>query len=219
MQISKQLILTFALAGAVSACGGKKQSQGPSASPSATPAGASTGGAPKAPKPGGGGPSSEDVRTSDLDNNGVPEVYKYYKSVPDPERPGQEKTVLIRQDIDLTWDGKIDIWRYFTPGGVVEREEWDTDYDGNVDETRFFEGGVLVRTERDRNNDGRPDVIRYYKKGVIERKESDTNGDGKVDRWEYFAGRVLDRVGIDKDHDGTVDSWAKNDAAGAPAAE
>ena len=107
---------------------------------------------------------------------------------------------------------KIDIWRYFNDQGLVEREEWDTDYDGNVDDTRYFEEGTIVRPERDRNNDGQADVVRYYKAGKLERKESDTNGDGQVDRWEYFTGRVLDRVGVDKDHDGTVDTWAKADA-------
>jgi antitoxin component YwqK of YwqJK toxin-antitoxin module len=169
----------------------------------------------KRPVKGGESGPTGDVRTSDIDNDGKSEVYKYYNSVDDPDRPGEKKTVLVRQDIDLTWDGKIDIWRYFDAKGKVEREEWDTDFDGNVDETRYFEGGVLARAERDRNNDGKPDMFRYYKLGKLERKESDTNGDGQIDRWEYFTGKVLDRVGVDKNYDGSVDTWAK--AEGAPA--
>ncbi len=201
---------------ALTACSGAKPAEEPSASPAATPAGANpaaggkTKGLPKRQVAGGNqGGKTEDVRTSDTDGDGTPEVYKYYKTGADPERPGEQKTILVRQDIDVNWDGRIDIWRYFAQDGTVEKEEWDNDYDGKVDETRVFEAGVIVRAERDRNNDGTPDVTRYYKGGKLERKESDTNHDGKVDRWEYYTGRVLDRVGIDKDHDGSVDSWAK----------
>jgi hypothetical protein len=172
----------------------------------------------KEPQPGGQTGATEDMRTSDIDSDGKPEVFKYYSKVDDPDRPGEKKTQLTRQDLDLNWDGKIDIWRYFDNKGKVEREEWDTDYDGRVDDTRFFENGVITRAERDRNNDGKVDMTRYYKVGKLERKESDTNGDGQVDRWEYFTGRVLDRVGVDKDHDGSVDTWAKAQAE-APAAE
>lgn len=206
--MKRSLFVGTTLAFALAACAGQTgQTQGEQ---SAAPPPSDS--EKKSPVPGGQGGATEDVRTSDIDQDGRPEVYKYYKTVDDPERPGEKKTVLVRQDIDLTWDGKIDIWRYFDATGKVQREEWDTDYDGNVDETRYFEGGVMVRSERDRNNDGRADMTRYYKDGKLERKESDTNGDGQVDRWEYFTGRVLDRVGVDKDHDGSVDTWAKADA-------
>ncbi|NJK89477.1 MAG: hypothetical protein HC923_08795 [Myxococcales bacterium] len=146
---------------------------------------------------------------ADLDEDGVPETTKYYDEIPDPERPGQRKTILVRQELDLTWDGRTDICRYFGAHGKVEREEWDLDYDGRVDEVRYYEDGVITRSERDRNNDGRPEVFRYFSEGKLERKETDSNGDGKVDRWEYYDGRVLDRIGVDKDHDGSVDTWAK----------
>ncbi|MBK8013775.1 MAG: hypothetical protein IPK13_20800 [Deltaproteobacteria bacterium] len=185
--------------------------------------GAPTGPTASAPAPvrGGQDGTTTDVRTSDLNNDGVPELTKYYKEVDDPAVAGKKKSVLVRQDIDMTWDGRVDIWRYFDDQGQVVREEWDTDYDGNVDETRFFENGVIVRSERDRNNDGRPDIFRYYAKGQLERKEVDTNGDGQIDRWEYFNGLTLDRVGVDKNFDGTVDTWAKvgtEQAAATPSA-
>lgn len=206
-----RIFLLSTLSLALVACGGKKESGAVKQPTAATPAGNTN--APKVAQDGGTTGATDDVRTSDLDNDGRPEVIKYYKTIDDPERPGQKKTILVRQDIDLTWDGKTDIWRYFDANGLAEKEEWDTDYDGKVDETRHFEGGIIVRSERDRNNDGRPDVMRYYKEGKLERKETDTNGDGQVDRWEYFQGRVLDRVGVDRDHDGSVDSWAKADGA------
>jgi len=192
----------------VAACAG---AQSPDPEPESAPGSTSRGAGPiKAATPGGSGPVTDDVRVSDIDEDGRPEVKKYYEQVPDPERPGQRKSVLVRQELDLTWDGRTDIWRYFDADGKVVKEEWDFDFDGNVDETRFFEDGVIVRAERDQNNDGQIDVVRFYAEGgKLERKETDTNGDGQPDRWEYYNGRVLDRVGIDKDHDGTVDTWAK----------
>lgn len=160
--------------------------------------------------PGGTGPRGNEVQTTDVDGNGVPEVFKYFEQVEDAERPGEKKSVLVRQDLDLNWDTKIDLWRYFGADGLVTKEEWDADYDGQIDETRFFEAGAVVRSERDSNNDGHVDLTRFFKEGKLERKETDTNGDGKVDRWEYFAGRTIERIGVDKDFDGTVDAWARN---------
>ena len=201
--VRREIIVALAVSWALIACSTTK-SKGPMT-------GAKTSEGAVGPVPGGMGPKTEDMRTSDLNNDGKPEVFKYYETIEDPKAPGQKKTILVRQDIDMTWDGKIDLWRYFDVDGNTEKEEWDTDFDGKVDETRFFAHGVLIRSECDRNNDGKPDVIRYYKDGKLERKESDTNEDGQVDRWEYFAGRVLERIGVDRDHDGKVDTWAKKE--------
>ncbi|MEO1335270.1 MAG: hypothetical protein AAFV29_06485 [Myxococcota bacterium] len=192
---------------AATACGGQSAAPGPQQAGAAAINAATN----AQLQPGGRTGATDDVRTADIDNDGRPEVFKYYQTIPDVDKPGQKKTVLVRQDLDVNWDGKIDIWRYFTAAGLPAKEEWDTDYDGNIDETRTFEDGKIVKSERDRNNDGRTDVFRYYREGKLERKESDTNGDGAVDRWEYYKGRVLDRVGVDKDHDGTVDAWAKSE--------
>src|SRR6185436_12919155 len=37
--------------------------------------------------PGGQSGATDDMRTSDIDNDGKPEVYKYYTRMDDPERP------------------------------------------------------------------------------------------------------------------------------------
>lgn len=160
--------------------------------------------------------SGEELVTSDLNEDGRPEVCKYYRNIDDPQRPGQNKSALIRQDLDLNWDGRVDIKRTFDAEGTVVREEWDADYDGKVDIVRTFENGVIVRSEHDQNNDGRMEIVRHYTDGKLERKEVDTNGDGKTDRWEYYRGKVVDRVGVDKDYDGKVDSWAKARAPTPP---
>ena len=155
---------------------------------------------------------TDTMREADVDGDGRPDLFKYYKEVDDAERPGERKTVLVRQDIDLNWDGRLDICRYFAANGKVDREEFDLDYDGKVDEIRTYKDGIVTLAERDRNNDGRFDVIRRYNKGKLIQKETDTNDDGQIDRWEYYDGDLLDRVGVDVDHDGKVDRWAKSSA-------
>ena len=70
---------------------------------------------------------TKDARAVDVDGDGRPEVIKYYQEVDDPERPGEKKSALIRQDIDLNWDGKIDVCRKFSPAGLAVREEIEPD--------------------------------------------------------------------------------------------
>lgn len=188
------------------ACGGSKAAT--------KPAGAPTRDEPVAAKMPETASCSDENKTgnaqpADVDGDGRPEVVKYYQDVDDPERPGQKKSALMRQDIDLNWDGRLDVCRYFSAAGVVVREELDLDYDARVDDVRWYEEGTIVRSERDRNNDGRADVIRRYKAGKLTQKEVDTNEDGQPDRWEYFDGDRLERVGVDMDHDGKVDRWSK----------
>ncbi len=153
---------------------------------------------------------TQDLRTADVDGDGVDDVYKYYEELDDPERPGERKRSVVRQDLDLNWDGRFDVCRFFDVDGFAKREELDLDFDGKVDEWRTYERGVIVKSERDRNNDGRPDIIRRYKDGKLVQKDSDTNNDGQVDRWEYYSGNKLDRIGVDMDHDGKVDRWSKS---------
>ena len=145
---------------------------------------------------------------SDINEDGHPDNCKYYQSSID-ETTGETNRRLIRQALDVNWDRKFDIQRTFDADGNVTLEEWDTDYDLQVDERRYYKNGLIVRSERDQDNDGRADTIRYYTDGKLQRKEIDSNSDGQVDRWEYFKGRAIERIGIDSDFDGKVDRWAK----------
>lgn len=189
----------------MAACGGPSRAAPPPEAPAATARTTSAVPIGGCQAPG----SGEELRTTDTNGDGSPEVCKYYRDVADPERPGQNRTLLVRQDLDLNWDNKTDITREFGPDGNVVKESWDTDYDGRIDEVRTFEEGTIVRAERDQDNDGRFEIVRIYEDGKLVRKEIDSNGDGKPDRWEYFEGKTVDRVGIDRDFDGKPDSWTK----------
>ncbi|WP_163988643.1 hypothetical protein [Pyxidicoccus caerfyrddinensis] len=151
----------------------------------------------------------ERVQEQDVNGDGKPDVWTY--TVKDPgtgDSAGGDRKV--RQELDLNWDGRVDLTRYFDANGEQTRETLDLDYDGKVDATYFFEKGVNTRRERDINGDGRADSFTFYEGGTLVRKERDTNADGKVDYWEYWEGGQVDRIGEDLDGDGTVDKWTRN---------
>ncbi|MFP2925415.1 hypothetical protein ACLESO_09380 [Pyxidicoccus sp. 3LG] len=152
--------------------------------------------------------ANEKVTTQDVNGDGKPDVWTYTVMVRGPD--GQEREVKVRQELDLNWDGRVDLTRYFDDSGEQARETLDLDYDGRVDATYFFEKGINTRRERDVNGDGRADSFTFYEQGALVRKERDTNADGKVDYWEYWEGGQVDRIGEDLDGDGTVDKWTRN---------
>jgi len=145
----------------------------------------------------------------DLNRDGKPDVWKFYRQDDDPKNPGNKLEVLVRKDTDLNNDGKVDDIRFYDDKGRVKEERIDLDFDGRFDETLYFEEGKLVRKEIDLDYDGRVDVTKYYSDGKLVRVELDRNKDGRVDAWEYYENGTLDRIGLDNDFNGTADVWQK----------
>ena len=150
----------------------------------------------------------EKVVEFDLDGDKKPDVWSY--TVPSKTPEGKDYERLVRKELDLNRDGKVDIARNYDQKEAIEREALDLDFDGKVDQVNYYEKGVIVRKESDLNSSGRFSLWRFYEKGKLVRKERDTNNDGKVDYWEYWEGEQVDRVGEDLDGDGNVDKWTKN---------
>jgi hypothetical protein len=149
------------------------------------------------------------VKTYDLFHTGRPDVWEYYKTIPDPAG-GKPTLQLVRKEMDLNDDGKVDLWRWYNDKQQVVKEALDLDFDGHVDELILFDDkGVPVKKELALNFTGKPNLWKYYEKGNLVRKERDTKGTGKVDTWEYWEGGHIDRVGTDTDGDGVVDQWTK----------
>lgn len=137
----------------------------------------------------------------DLDGDGRADIYNYFRQLEDGGR------LLLRKELDLNRDGRIDVWSFYTEAGVMEREEMDGDFDGNVDWVDHYQGDKRVMSEIDTKNSGRYDLFKYYEGDHIRRKERDTNGDGRIDHWEYFdeKGENVIKVGWDIDGDGQMD--------------
>ena len=141
----------------------------------------------------------------DLDADGAPDIKNYYRERSDAP------PLLVRKEMDLNRDGKVDVISFLNPDGDLDREEMDSDYDGQFDWTDHYQKGVRVMSEYDTDADGRSNVFKYYIRGDdgtmrLERKERDEDGDGKIDVWERFSasGEVI-RTGRDTDGDGRVD--------------
>ncbi len=128
--------------------------------------------------------NGEKVTEFDLNGDKKPDVWTY--TVPGKSADGRDIDKLVRKELDLNWDGKVDVARWYDDKEQIEKEALDLDFDGTIDQ------------------------VNYYEKGQLVRKERDTNGDGKVDYWEYWENGQVDRVGEDLDGDGQVDKWTKN---------
>jgi antitoxin component YwqK of YwqJK toxin-antitoxin module len=150
----------------------------------------------------------EKVIEFDLNGDKKPDVWAFTVPAKTPE--GKDFERLARKELDLNWDGKVDVARWYDEKEQIVKEGLDLDFDGKIDQLNFYEKGVVVRKESDLSSAGKPSLWKFYEKGKLVRKERDTNGDGKVDYWEYWEGDQVDRVGEDLDGDGNVDKWTKN---------
>lgn len=145
---------------------------------------------------------------TDLNGDKKPDVFTY--TVKAKSADGKDIDRLVRKELDINADGKIDISRNYDEREQISREALDLDFDGKVDQVNFYEKGVIVRKERDLSSAGKPSLWLFFEKGKLVRKERDTNGDGRVDYWEYWENDQVDRIGEDLDGDGNVDKWTKN---------
>jgi len=136
----------------------------------------------------------------DLNKDERPDVFNFYRARKETTR------LLVRKEVDLNWDGKIDVRTWFTDSGEIEKEEMDGDFDSRVDWIDHYKGGRRVMSEIDSDYDGAMDLFKYYENGKLRRKERDSKGDGRIDFWEYLdeQGNVL-RTGRDVDGDGVMD--------------
>ncbi|MDF1565234.1 MAG: hypothetical protein P1V51_19510 [Deltaproteobacteria bacterium] len=188
-------ICALALALPLAAACGKKGAKGPEAGMEA--AGGEDGDARLA------GPGDW-VKEYDLNRDDEPDVFHHYAKDAD----GTDR--IVRKDLDINWDGRIDVLRWYDKKERVTKEDFDLDFDGKIDVTNFYdEAGKLIRKEADLDFNGRTDLWKHYEGGKLVRKERDTSGDGRVDYFEYYENGEIDRIGEDLDGDGTVDRWTK----------
>lgn len=137
----------------------------------------------------------------DVNGDGKADVYNYYRA-----GEGDDNTLIVRKEIDLNFDSKIDVVQIWEKGAMT-REEIDADFDGRVDWKDFYDQGERIRAEWDTRFDGNADVWRFYEGGVLVRVEMDTDGNTKVDYWEYYEGGTMQRSGWDLNGDGKIDKW------------
>lgn len=174
---------------------------------------------PTDPEPTIGGPG-EIVRKFDLNKDKKADLWKIYvrKGAGDASKP--EDLTLVRIEIDLNGDGKVDVQRFYE-NNVKVREKFDLDYDGKFDLINHFSQGFIIKQEYFLRTKAQPDMWKYFEivgkgktqKTQLVRKERDENVDGKPDYWEYWENGQLDRIGRDTDFDGKVDVWERAESS------
>lgn len=165
-------------------------------------------------KPGGFSQPEAGQGITEVDTNGDQrtDLVKIWSGPPNavPEKEdGTPGVDLLRKEVDLNHDGKVDVWSWYGSEGEVSRQAYDLDFDGRIDVIAHYEKGVVIRKEVFQSYREEPDTFKFYEKGQLQRVERDRNGDGRIDTWEYWEGEQIDRVGEDLDGDGNVDKWVK----------
>ena len=143
---------------------------------------------------------NSEVEKYDLSGDGKADVWKYFSKVSDAA-----PRIKARTDRDFNWDGKVDSRQHFDPNGVMVREELDLDFDGRFDAIDYFLDGKHYKREQSFNFDAKPTIWKYYEDGQVVRKERDTNANGRADTFEFYEKGKLLRVGYDRDGDGKPD--------------
>lgn len=151
-------------------------------------------------------------RTYDDNNDGLSEVTKFFVEEADPDDPTELTRRLVRMQLDVNSDGKINVLRYYNKRRKLEREELDQDLDGRIDIISFYDNGELAKKQTLQKDSDKIESTRFYAGGTLLRLERDMSGDGLVDYWEYYEQGVLDRIGRDFNADGRADSWQKRQA-------
>ena len=140
------------------------------------------------------------IEEQDIDGDGNKDLRRVLRRVGDPSS-------IERAEWDLNRDGRVDVWAFYDAAGELTHEEMDLDWDGTLDLRDFYEAGQLVRREVAANFLGQVSVRRLYDRGILTTVEQDTDGDGQVDTWEFYEKGKLVRIGRDTNADGVEDHF------------
>lgn len=158
-----------------------------------------------------------EVEKFDLNGDGKPDVWKTFSVIGGaPLAEGQEagqqpaggtERLLARSEMDVNFDGKIDMKQVFNKDGAMIREEMDLDFDGNNDAIDYYRNGKITKREMYAGFSKQVSMWKYYEDGVLIRKERDTTSDGKADTFEYYENGAITRIGLDQNGDGKPDYY------------
>ena len=157
----------------------------------------------------------------DMNKDGVVDLWKYYayKTSTDSE---DTELVIIRKELDLNFDGRVDRIMYYNHKENLIREDIDTNFNGRIDRIHHYDNMNLVRTEFYRakcnkmeidgthNPTVNPDMLRFYRQGVMTREELDEKCDGNHESVIiYNPNGEIAQIGKDANNDGIVETWIR----------
>lgn len=147
----------------------------------------------------------KNVRSYDLNQDGMPDVWRLYKTV---DEGGTKVEYMTCKQVDFDHDGRKDLVVGFGAKGARQYEKVDLDYDGKFDLSKVFDlkTGKVAEIERDSDFDGKYDFHEIYDSS--ERLASvrlDQDGNGEPDVWEQYKDGTLVAILYDDNFDGKVD--------------
>mgnify|MGYP001169255089 CR=1 FL=1 len=161
-----------------------------------------------------------EVEKFDLNGDGKPDVWKTYSVIGGAPAaagddagaqpvidPANKERLLARSEMDVNFDGKVDMKQVYNKDGAMIREEMDLDFDGNNDAIDYYRDGKITRREMYAGFSKQVSMWKYYDEGALIRKERDTTGDGKADTFEYYEDGAIQRIGLDQNGDGKPDYY------------
>ena len=96
-------------------------------------------------------------------------------------------TRVLRIELDLDENGKVERWDFYAPDGSLEKVGLSRLNDGVMDAQTFYNADRTIRRiEISTKGNGRFDKTEFYEQGALVRSEEDANGDGRVDKWETY---------------------------------
>lgn len=156
------------------------------------------------------------IKKYDINKDKQPDIINVFKKIPSENGKDGETILQIHvKMMDLNRDTKIDVWRYFDETGAVSKEEIDLDFDGKIDVADYYVNGIVRKKELDFQFDERTDTWKSYdEKGILILIEIDQSGEGAPDYWEFYANGVLERIEKDTDGDGKADIFKRSQDKG-----
>ncbi len=135
-------------------------------------------------------PRNEVVTELDLNQDRKSDVWSYRIITRGPG--GTRRELLLRKELDINGDGRVDVIRFYDADERLVREAVDLDFDGSVDQLNHYHQELIVLKERDTDGDGQADEWRHFAQGKPIRRERDTDGDGLPNAVEHANGEALD---------------------------
>jgi hypothetical protein len=151
------------------------------------------------------------IKKYDINKDKKPDIINVFKKIPVEGKKGEYDLKIHVKMMDLNRDTKIDVWRFFDDSGAVIKEELDLDFDGKIDATDHYLNGIVRRREVDFQFDEGTDIWKHFdEKGALMLIEADQSGDGQIDYWEHYTNSVIERIEKDTDGDTKPDIFKRS---------
>ncbi|HOG44306.1 MAG TPA: hypothetical protein PK560_09510 [bacterium] len=151
------------------------------------------------------------IKKYDINKDKKPDIINVFRKLPIEGKRGEYDLKIHVKMMDLNRDTKIDVWRFFNDSGAVIKEELDLDFDGKIDAVDHYLNGIVRRREVDFQFDEETDIWKHFdEKGALMLIEADQSGDGKIDYWEHYTNGAIERIEKDTDDDGKPDIFKRS---------